>query len=262
MTSAPEFISVGALEEGFALDNNVLKGSVGLAGDALTLRFPEGRVHQCEVSGDSTVLWDGLEARARVTSIRSGVYFVDFLVGDAVKESLSLVLDTTGGQATLVVGSLPTAEEASIGALERVRGGSELTGVRTEIFHGTIDGLAGGSPHGPTDELLGLRNRYRYSPHEVYEHVYLNQNFYTWHCLQGAEAGLTDTDRCHYIKIADELYLFVWKEKIVPTLGVILIDMQRLKTDGKIFGYRGFDFDTHVNFGVGAIADVLNETKH
>lgn len=78
--------------------------------------------------------------------------------------------------------------------------------------------------------------------------------------MQGVESGLTGTDRCHYIKIADKLYLFVWKEKIVPTLGVILIFMKRLKTDG---GYRGFgDFDTYVNSRIAAIADVLNETKY
>lgn len=262
MKSAPEFIPVGELGEGFAMENNVLAETGELAGTALTLRFPGNRVHECEVSADSTVVWDGQEAHGRITSIRSGVYLVDFLLGDAVKESLSLVLDPAGGQATLVAGSLPTPEEASIGALERAQAGSELTGVRAEIFHGTIDGLPCGLPHGPTDELLGLRNRYRYSPHEVYEHVYLNQDFYTWHCLQGVESGLADTDRCHYIKIADRLYLFVWREKVIPTLGVILIDMERLKTDGKIYGYTGFDFDNYVNFQVGANADILNETKH
>jgi hypothetical protein len=262
MTTIPEFISVGALGDGFAVENNVLEENAGLNGRSLTLRFPGGRVHECTVSEGGNVAWDGRETRARVTSIRSGVYFVDFLAGDAVKESVSLVLDTDGGHATLVRGSLPSEEEARLSAFDRVREGLELTGVRAEILHGTIDGVAGGAPHAPTDELLGLRNRYRYSPEEVYEHVYLNGNFYTWHCLKGSELGLSDTDRCHYIKIAEKLYLFVWREKIVPTLGVILIDMDRLKTDGKIFGYKGFDFTSYVNFEVGAIAEVLNETKY
>ncbi len=38
------------------------------------------------------------------------------------------------------------------------------------------------------------------------------------------------------------LYLFIWREKIVPTLGVVLVDLERLKTTGQILGYRGFDF--------------------
>lgn len=110
--------------------------------------------------------------------------------------------------------------------------------------------------------LIGLRNRYHYSLEEVYEHIYLNNNFYTWHCIKGSEAGLGGTDRCHDIKVAERLYLFVWREKIVPTLGVILIDMSRLKTDGKIFGYDGFDFNNNTNFPVGAITEVINVTTH
>lgn len=262
MTTTPEFISVGALGEGFAVDNNVLEENAGLNGRSMTLRFPGGRVHECTVSDSGSVAWDGVETQARVTSIRSDIYFVDFLLGEAVKESVSLVLDTAGGQVTLVQGLLPNAEEASVSAYDRARGGQELTGVIAGILHGTIDGGAGGAPHAPSDELLGLRNRYHYSADEVYEHVYLNGNFYTWHCLKGSESGLSDTDRCHYIKIAEKLYLFVWREKIVPTLGVILIDMDRLKTDGKIFGYKGFDFTSYVNFEVGAVAEVLNETTY
>jgi hypothetical protein len=33
-----------------------------------------------------------------------------------------------------------------------------------------------------------------------------------------------------------------------------------MKTDGKIFGYNGFDFSSYTNFPVGAVADVLNMT--
>jgi len=69
-------------------------------------------------------------------------------------------------------------------------------------------------------------------------------------------------DRCHYIAIAKDLYLFVWREKIIPTLGVVMIDLERKKTDGKIFGYQGNQFDALSNFPVGALAQVLNVTRH
>ncbi len=76
------------------------------------------------------------------------------------------------------------------------------------------------------------------------------------------EAGLADVDRCHYIGIAKDLYLFVWREKIIPTLGVVMIDLARQKTDGKIFGYQGSQFGALSNFPVGALAEVLNVTQH
>jgi len=48
----------------------------------------------------------------------------------------------------------------------------------------------------------------------------------------------------------------------VPTLGVVMIDLDRMKTGGKIFGYHGNRFDALSNFPVGAHARVLNVTRH
>jgi hypothetical protein len=76
------------------------------------------------------------------------------------------------------------------------------------------------------------------------------------------EKGLADTDRCHHYKIADALYLFVWREKIIPTLGVVMVDLERMKTTGKIFGYQDNRFDKLSNFPIGAYAEVLNITKY
>ncbi len=76
------------------------------------------------------------------------------------------------------------------------------------------------------------------------------------------EKGLADVDRCHYVQVAEDLYLFVWREKIIPTLGVILIDLQQMRTDGKIMGYQGSDFGALSNFPVGASAKILNVTRH
>jgi hypothetical protein len=105
---------------------------------------------------------------------------------------------------------------------------------------------------------------YTYSPTERYEHIYLNERFYTWHCLLGSEKGLADTDRCHYLKLADELYLFVWREKIVPTLGAVVVDFQAMRTMGKIFGHSqsgpGGGPAGVVDFPVGARARLANVT--
>ncbi|MFZ7125520.1 MAG: MoaF C-terminal domain-containing protein [Desulfobacterales bacterium] len=101
-----------------------------------------------------------------------------------------------------------------------------------------------------------------YSDTETYEHIYLNEHLYTWHCLAGIEKGLADTDRCHAYRIGEGLYLFVWREKVVPTLGVVMIDLQRMKTTGKILGYEDGDFGTIVNAPVGAFATLLNVTPH
>ena len=119
---------------------------------------------------------------------------------------------------------------------------------------------AGTPRHRPTTDLIGRRVEYTYSSTERYEHIYLNEDFYTWHCLMGSEKGLADTDRCHYLKLGDELYLFVWREKIIPTLGAVVADFSAMRTMGKIFGHAQ-DGSGVVDFPVGARARLLNVTS-
>ncbi len=52
----------------------------------------------------------------------------------------------------------------------------------------------------------------------------------------------------------------MWREKIIPTLGVVLIDLSAMKTTGRIFGYREHSFEEVVSFPVGAKARLLNVT--
>lgn len=264
----PVFIQVGALADGFAPEANVLAPVDALVGRTLALGDAAGvwRVHTFE---PGALQWrdpatdTGGRAPCRVTRLRDGLYFVDYIDATARATSVSLVIDLDTGVWTAVVGTLPTEADTRIDAFTRVARGLPLTAVDAQFRHGTLGGHARPGPlHAPTRELIGKRTMYRYSPTECYEHIYLNENFYAWQCLQGVERGLADVDRCHYFRIADELYLFVWREKVVPTLGVVLIDLAQRKTDGKIFGYQGGDFGTLSNFPIGAYAQVLNETVH
>ncbi|KWE58574.1 molybdenum cofactor biosynthesis F family protein [Burkholderia sp. MSMB2157WGS] len=264
----PVFIQVGALADGFAPEANVLAPVDALVGRTLALGDAAGvwRVHTFEPGAlqwrDPATDTRG-RAPCRVTRLRDGLYFVDYIDATARATSVSLVIDLDTGVWTSVVGTLPTEADTRIDAFTRVARGLPLTAVDAQFRHGTLGGHARPGPlHAPTRELIGKRTMYRYSPTECYEHIYLNENFYAWQCLQGVERGLADVDRCHYFRIADELYLFVWREKVVPTLGVVLIDLAQRKTDGKIFGYQGGDFGTLSNFPIGAYAQVLNETVH
>jgi hypothetical protein len=271
MSSQPVFIQVGALADGFAPDSNILTPVDDLNGRTLELAFSDGTRSTLAFAADGTVRAAVGSAVAsfpcRVTSVRDGIYFIDYVGGgDGTRPSTtSIVLDVRQGLCTSVTGSLPTEDEARLDAFTRVERGLPLTGVAAQIRHGRIvqEGAdASAALHAPTTELIGMRNMYTYSPTERYEHIYLNENFYTWQCLAGVEAGLADVDRCYMIGIARQLTLFVWCEKVVPTLGVVMIDLERMKTDGKIFGYQGSNFGALSNFPVGALAQILNVTRY
>jgi len=264
-----EWITVGALADGFAPEAFLLPDA-DLAGKIITLNFSNGwcithRFEQEQLHWNATDGSSTGSATYRATSIRPDLYFVDFLKNeDGQNGSVSLVLDTKYGVFTAVLGQLPDAQALQSSLYTRARASEPLTQVQAQFIHGTIDKpwQENNFQHSLTDELIGLRNRYRYSPTERYEHIYLNENFYTWQCLQGVEKGLADTDLCHYYKVADQLYLFVWREKIVPTLGVVLIDLKQHRSDGKIYGYADDRLNQFANFRMASHCEVVNRTDY
>ena len=271
--AAQDWISVGALGEAFGPQANVLPWATNLVGRSLRLALQNGALLELRCTAPHSLEWrshafleapSGAYTKAEdciAAEIRPGIFFVDFINARQRAATLSAVIDTQQRLCTVVVGQLPTAEEANQPLLQRIAQGPELTSVCATFLHGFVDErVSDVSLHAPTTELVGKRVEYTYSPTERYEHVYLNEGLYSWHCLEGSERGLADTDRCQAIRIAPALYLFVWREKIVPTLGVVLLDLEQMKTTGKILGYRTFDCGEITNFPVGARARLVSST--
>jgi hypothetical protein len=265
------FIQVGELVKG--ISEGTLPRDDGLAGRELALAAADGSVTRLAFAGAGSLAWevaggehDGErgEETCLITRPRDEIAVVDYVASARRATAVTIVLDLARGAATTVTGTLPTAEEAARSAFDLATKGDELTLVATDIAPSYIDGpwAAGEHPHVPTDELVGKRVQYVYSQSEAYEHIYLNENLYTWQCLRGSEQGLADTDRCHYRRIADELYLFVWREKVIPTLGVVLVDWAAKRSNGKLFGYEGSDFGVLSTTAISSVATLLNITAH
>lgn len=263
-----DWISVGELGDAFAPNNNCLPPVPDLAGRQVVLNFENGWSIQHSFDANGALTWEILEGEDKgasgtesyvATRPRAGIYFVDFVKSQSPAETVSLVLNFEDQVFLAVLGNLPSADESAVPPLRRIEQKLELTSVRATFLRGTIavPYSSGAAFPTVTDELIGKRIAYRYSAAELYEHIYLNPSYYSWHCLEGSEKGLCDTDRCHYYKIKNDLYLFVWREKIIPTLGVICIDLQAMKTTGKIFGYETDASGKTRNFGVGAFAQIL-----
>jgi len=272
MDNKTEWVQVGDLANGFASEANTLEYVNDLEGNTFDFYMENGWLIRHVFNSDSSLTWEILEGNGAgekvtesytATSIREGIYFVDFIKSKEKATSVSLVMNLNTDNGTAIINRMPSKEETMRPAYQRVMEGDLLTPIDSAFVQFTIGtAYTQGRGHQLTDELIGKRIQYTYSPHESYEHVYLNQSYYTWHCLSGVEKGLADTDLCHYYKIDEALYLFVWREKIIPTAGVIIVDLQKLKTTGKIIGYDGTDFEELNNFSVGAYAKLLNETKH
>ncbi len=268
---ALRFIQVGELVKGISEDT--LPVDEAIAGALLTLSAEDGSVTRLAFPKPDLLVWEivsGPQAGLRgeeacvVTRPRDDVVVVDYVASTRRATSITIVLDLARSAATIVVGTLPTAEEAAHSAFDLATEGAELTLVATEFLSAAIDRpfVPGEHPHVPTDELVGKRVQYVYSRTEAYEHIYLNENLYTWQCLRGSEQGLADTDRCHCRKIGDELYLFVWREKVIPTLGVVLVDWRLKRSNGKLFGYESSDFGVLSTTPISSQATLLNVTAY
>ncbi len=266
MTKKSELIQVGELAVGFS--ENILPDANDLKGKSVKLFFEDDTVTSYHFQDEKILTWEspdvtgsneGDEEKYRVTCPRENIYFVDYIKQNTSATSVSLVLDFAQGIATSLTGTLPTEEEARMDRMDRVAKGLVETAVETVFMSAALDEefTAKTPKHEITGDLIGKRVKYVYSRKDTYEHIYLNEDHYTWHCLAGIEKGMADTDLCHYFKIGHELYLFVWREKLVPTLGVVMVDLQAMKTTGKIFGYESNDFVKLTNFPIGAFAQYV-----
>jgi hypothetical protein len=266
-----DFIQVGDLAKGIKLDT--LPAVDRLVGTSLGCTYEDGSLTRITFAGPHDLFWEIAEGPGKGSTghetyfavcPRDGIYLVDYVSSTLRATSVSMVLDTGSGSATVVVGTLPTEAEVRRGAFELALEGAELTAVRAEFLRAALDGpfAPEGHVHELTAEMVGKRVRYVYGPSEIYEHIYLSEKLYTWQCLEGIEKGLADTDRSHCYKLADRLYLFVWRERVVPTLGVVIVDWREMKSYGKLFGYASSDFGALTNAPIASVAELLNVTEY
>lgn len=96
-----------------------------------------------------------------------------------------------------------------------------------------------GDPPAPTRDLIGLRALYRYSPNHLYEHVYLSSERYAWQCLVGEQRGHGDVDLATTWKLDDDLYVFTFREFVLPVAATWLYDFDAMRTTGTFVGLTG-----------------------
>lgn len=107
---------------------------------------------------------------------------------------------------------------------------------------GTLAGVeVTGPAPAPTRDLIGLRALYRYSPNHLYEHVYLSSERYAWQCLVGEQRGHGDVDLASTWRIAENLYVFTFREFLIPVAATWLYDLDALRSTGTFLGLGAGD---------------------
>ncbi len=161
--------------------------------------------------------------------VREDVVFVNLPIESREREAITIVYSESTHRV------LVTRSEI---AEEEVEGEPR---VGQTFWAGVTDGgEPSGEVPGPSRDLIGKRNLYRYSPHHLYEHVYISSQRYAWQCVQGVQRGHGDMDMSTVWKFADGLYLFCFREFRIAVASVWLHDLgYQLKTTGIFLGITG-----------------------
>ncbi len=213
-------------------------------GQSLSLRFgPSTGPSTGSGTGSGTVEWEGLGASGTdpydAVAVRDDVVFVNLPLESREREALTIVYSTTTHRATVIRSRI---------AAEAVEGTPQ---VGQEFWAATTDGgEPTGEIPGPSRDLIGKRNVYRYSPHHLYEHVYVSSLRYAWQCLEGVQRGHGDMDLSTVWKFADGLYLFCFREFRIAVASVWLHDLgYQLMTTGIFLGLNGEGAAEHSRAG-------------
>ncbi|SES32796.1 MoaF C-terminal domain-containing protein [Actinokineospora terrae] len=210
-----------------------------LTGREIVIALADGPVLDLRFEDAQHVTCNGVRDPYDAVAVRDDVYFVNLPLTSVEGESLTLVFSTTSHRA--------------LGVLS-VIGGEDVEGqprVQQTFWTGTTNGgEPTGEAPGPSRDLIGKRNLYRYSPNHLYEHVYVSSQRYTWQCLEGIQRGHGDTDLSTVWKFADGLYLFCFREFRIAVASVWLHDLSiALRTTGVFLGLNGEGRSEHSTGG-------------
>ncbi|AOJ70492.1 MULTISPECIES: molybdenum cofactor biosynthesis F family protein [Burkholderia] len=221
------------------IDTNRLPATQALAGRTLTFELPSGAFAANFVDGH-TLSWRRGDAGDtdwyEAIEVAPDTFFVDVTFKSRPAEALTLVFNTATRRALGILSRIRSRDEA--GAEPRVAQDflvGALAGGEAETAKAGVSGVAPAQ----TRDLIGTRTLNVYSPNHTYEHTYLSSTRYCWQCLVGEQRGHGDVDLATTYKFADDLYVFTFREFLIPVASVFVFNFAAGRSTGKFLGETG-----------------------
>lgn len=227
------------------IDANRMPVTDRLAGATLAIRLADGTATKLVFASAGEVAWQRVEPDGQsrggtdwyeAIEVRDGVFFLDQTFGDRPNSSAVTILSLSERRVLQIISTIADVPTPGVPRVSQ----RFVPGV-LESASG-VDGAApdGAEPTGvepaPSRDLVGWRALYRYSPNHLYEHIYLSSERYAWQCLVGEQRGHGDVDLTTTWKFAEGLYVFTFREFIIPVAATWLYDLDAMRTTGKFFG--------------------------
>ena len=216
------------------IDHNRLPATDELVESKFDLRLESGASMSISFAGKHEAKWsDGGDQQTdwiEAIKVAEDVFFIDMTFTSRPRDAQTYIVNT---RTLRVLSILSHVRE------DKVEGEPLVTQkFDPGILHKKGSEASGPVP-GPTRDLIGLRGFYRYSPNHLYEHIYLSSQRYAWQCLVGEQRGHGDVDLATTYKFDENLYLFTFREFIIPVASVFFYNMSTLRSTGKFLGVTG-----------------------
>lgn len=205
-----------------------------LTGQALAFTLSDGSGIHLTFDNADQVTWSAsgqISAPASTdpydaVQVRDGVWFVNLALTSRDREALTIVFSSITNRAIVTHSAIGDESDEDVPQVVQRFWSAVIVGADPR-----------GDVPGPSRDLIGKRNVYRYSPSHLYEHTYMSSERYMWQCLQGVQRGHGDVDLSTVWKFDDGLYLFCFREFKIPVASVWLHDLgYQLRTTGMFLG--------------------------
>lgn len=256
MSSIEPLKSDDALGLGANFTANKAERSGELAGRQLQISLDDGRgvqlvfkdIETLEVSGQHDGSAQGDQAY-EAQKVAEGLFLVAFQHRSDANASTSLLVDLQSGE-VVIVSNLVGPKEPGVPAVEQTITGGRISGQSSV-----------GSRIAETADLHGRRAMWVYSHDDIYEHLYLNSEYYAWHCLKGEEYPKADVDPCKMFKLRNDIYMLTFSEKVMTMAAAMVLDFSALRSYCAALG-RDPVTDALTHFTFGAYGTILSQTDY
>ncbi|MGF6833724.1 hypothetical protein QF015_001899 [Paenarthrobacter sp. TE4293] len=213
-------------------------------GDPMTFRFDDDEVQWTAAGHAGSAPYEAF-------LVAEQLYYAQWHSVAEPELAISLVLDLTNGTALYIGARLGQPTPSSVA-------------VQHDFRPGTLDRFTTGIPMAESTGLIGRRVEWVYSESHAYEHIYLSPTWYTWQCLAGPERGLADTDSNTVYQVRPGIFVFTWREKVIPCGSVTIADhrdVNAIRSHGSLFGWDESGTQP-VHFTFGAHGRLISMTHH
>ncbi|MBR0725590.1 MoaF C-terminal domain-containing protein [Bradyrhizobium manausense] len=211
---------------------NRLPTTDALSGRRIKISLKNGRAIELAFNAVNEVTWregdqTGIDWYEAI-NVAADMFFVNMTFSARPNEDEAFVLNLRTRRVLSVRERLRDADEA--------RGEPRVLQDYAPGIIGDPSVAADGMEPAPTRELIGLTAHYEYSPHHVYEHIYLSSERYAWQNLVGVQRGHGDVDLATTFKFDHNQYVFGFREFIIPVASIFFYDYDAMRSTGKFLG--------------------------